>query len=151
MTLSEKYIPYQISHKSDSIRTMHVNIWNSFLYSPQAAFLLPIITGLIKEGLASSSFSETQEPQSIIVSPTRELAIQIYMEARKFAHSTMLRPCVAYGGTSVGHQLRQIGQGCNILVATPGRLMDFINRGKVSVTGAIVCHHATSMCGVWGY
>ena len=121
---------------------------NSSLYSVQAAFLLPIITGLIKEGLASSSFSETQEPQSIIVSPTRELAIQIYMEARKFAHSTMLRPCVAYGGTSVGHQLRQIGQGCNILVATPGRLMDFINRGKVKKQNFLYPETKNPICNI---
>ena len=77
--------------------------------------------------------SEIQTPQALVVAPTRELANQIYLEARKFAHGTMLRPCVCYGGVSVGHQLRQIENGCHFLVATPGRLMDFIERGKVGV------------------
>ena len=44
----------------------------------------------------------------------------------------MYRPVVVYGGTSVGHQLRQLEAGCNILVGTPGRLLDFLRRKKVS-------------------
>ena len=58
---------------------------------------------------------------------------QIYLECRKFARGSICRPCVAYGGTSVGHQLGDIQRGCNILIATPGRLMDFINKGRVSI------------------
>ncbi|WAR23006.1 DDX4-like protein [Mya arenaria] len=78
-------------------------------------------------------FSAVQEPQALVVAPTRELAVQIYMDARKFAHGTMLRPVVLYGGTSVGHQLRQVQQGCHILVGTPGRLLDVFSKGKVSL------------------
>nr|ACM80366.1 vasa [Patiria miniata] len=99
-----------------------------------AAFLLPIINGMLSDGVTGSSFSEFQEPQCIIVSPTRELTSQIYNEAYKFARGTMLRPVVIYGGTSVGHQLREVGKGCHLLVATPGRLMDFINRGRIKVS-----------------
>ncbi len=66
------------------------------------------------------------------MSPTRELTLQIYGEARKFVHTMMYRPVVVYGGTSVGHQLRQLEAGCNILVGTPGRLLDFLRRKKVS-------------------
>ena len=72
-----------------------------------------------------------QEPQALCISPTRELANQIYTEARKFSHGAMLRAVVAYGGVSVAHQLRQIENGCNFLVATPGRLLDFVEKGKV--------------------
>lgn len=86
---------------------------------------------MLNRGVTGSSFDVKQKPQCVCVAPTRELAIQIYNEARKFAHNTSLRPVVVYGGTSVGHQLRQVEQGCHLLVATPGRLADFVNRGKV--------------------
>jgi len=97
----------------------------------QAAFLLPVLTKMIQEGLHGSSFSEIQEPQAIVIGPTRELVVQIYNEARKFSFNTMLRPVVVYGGTSVGHQLQQISKGAHMVVGTPGRLKDFIERGKV--------------------
>lgn len=51
----------------------------------QAAFLLPILQRLMTDGVAASKFSEVQEPEAIIVAPTRELINQIYLEARKFA------------------------------------------------------------------
>ena len=89
------------------------------------------MTGMVNNGLSGSALSGTQAPQALVIAPTRELANQIYLEARKFAHGTMLRACVCYGGVSVGYQLRQIEGGCHLLVATPGRLMDFLERGKV--------------------
>ena len=52
---------------------------------------------------------------------SRELAIQIHNEARKFAQGSMVKSVVAYGGTSVFYQASQLQRGCNILVATPGR------------------------------
>jgi len=97
----------------------------------QAAFLLPVLTGMMTAGLTGSQFSEIQEPQALVIAPTRELAVQIYMDARKFSHGTMLRPVVLYGGTSVGYQLRQVEQGAHIVVGTPGRLIDIIQKGKV--------------------
>lgn len=51
----------------------------------QAAFLLPILQQLMADGAAASSFSELQEPEALIVAPTRELINQIYLEARKFS------------------------------------------------------------------
>lgn len=97
----------------------------------QAAFLLPVLTGMMKQGLTSSSFSPVQEPQALVVAPTRELAVQIFSDAKRFTHGTMLRPVVLYGGTSLGHQLRNVEQGSHIVVGTPGRLIDVINKGKV--------------------
>lgn len=58
--------------------------------SLQAAFLLPILQQLMADGVAASSFSELQEPEAIIVAPTRELINQIYLEARKFAYGYVL-------------------------------------------------------------
>merc|ERR1719348_27368 len=71
-------------------------------------------------------------PQSLIITPTRELAIQIYNEARKFAQGSNVKAVVAYGGTSTGYQARKLQQCCNILVATPGRLLDNVEKGRVS-------------------
>lgn len=97
----------------------------------QAAFLLPTITRLIKEDVPGASQNDSQSPEVLIVSPTRELTLQIYNEARKFVHGSVYRPVVVYGGTSVGHQLAQVERGSNIVVGTPGRLLDFLRRGKV--------------------
>lgn len=98
-----------------------------------AAFLLPIIEMLLRGKAAGSQFKDLQEPEVIIVAPTRELINQIYLEARKFSYGTVVRPVVVYGGTSTGHQIRQVLQGCNILCGTPGRLLDIISRGKVGL------------------
>lgn len=70
------------------------------------------------------------EPLVVIVCPSRELAVQIFNEARKFCYRTMLRPCVVYGGGPVNDQAAQLAKGCDILVATPGRLIDFIERPR---------------------
>ncbi|XP_055083537.1 probable ATP-dependent RNA helicase DDX4 [Periophthalmus magnuspinnatus] len=99
-----------------------------------AAFLLPILQQLMADGVAASQFSELQEPEVIIVAPTRELISQIYLEARKFAYGTCVRPVVVYGGVSTGYQIRDLCRGCNVLCGTPGRLLDMINRGKVGLT-----------------
>nr|AZK16209.1 vasa protein [Collichthys lucidus] len=99
-----------------------------------AAFLLPILQQLMTDGVAASSFSELQEPEVLIVAPTRELINQIYMEARKFSYGTCVRPAVVYGGVSTGHQIREISRGCNVLCGTPGRLLDVIGRGKIGLS-----------------
>ena len=105
------------------------------MFVVQAAFLLPVITGMLNHGITGGGMFEVKQcPQCVCIAPTRELAIQIYNEARKFSYQTSLRAVVVYGGTSVGHQLRQVEQGCHLLVATPGRLADFVGRGKVMET-----------------
>lgn len=69
-----------------------------------AAFLLPIINTLLKESPELS----VGRPQAVIVSPTRELAIQIYDEARKFARESFLKISIVYGGTATRHQSTNI-------------------------------------------
>ncbi|KAM7147305.1 putative ATP-dependent RNA helicase DDX4 isoform 4-T5 [Molossus nigricans] len=98
-----------------------------------AAFLLPILANMMRDGITASRFRELQEPECIIVAPTRELINQIYLEARKFSFGTCVRAVVIYGGTQFGHSVRQIAQGCNVLCATPGRLMDIIGKEKIGL------------------
>lgn len=97
-----------------------------------AAFLLPIIHNLLEEGADSNAGSQCQKPQAVIITPTRELAIQIHEQSRKFAYGSSLKCVIAYGGTSVGTQLRNLERGCNILACTPGRLGDFLEKGRIS-------------------
>lgn len=69
----------------------------------------------------------------MILAPTRELVSQIHDEARKFAYRSWVRPAVVYGGADINQQLRQIERGCDLLSATPGRLVDLIERGRISL------------------
>ncbi|XP_066567581.1 putative ATP-dependent RNA helicase DDX4 isoform X2 [Amia ocellicauda] len=99
-----------------------------------AAFLLPILQELMSSGAAASRFSEIQEPEALIVAPTRELINQIYLEARKFSYGTCVRPVVVYGGISTAYTIREVMRGCNVLCGTPGRLLDIIGKGKVGLS-----------------
>lgn len=73
----------------------------------------------------------TAQPLVLIVAPTRELATQIFDECRRFCYRSMLRPCVVYGGADGITQRMELSRGCDILVGTPGRLTDFLERGRV--------------------
>lgn len=68
------------------------------------------------------------EPLVVIVVPTRELAVQIFDEARRMCYRSMLRPCVLYGGLSMQICREELGKGCDVLIATPGRLCDFMDK-----------------------
>nr|QFQ59538.1 vasa [Clogmia albipunctata] len=92
-----------------------------------AAFLLPMLEKLISE----PDEVEVGHPQVLIISPTRELTIQIFDEARKFSVKTGIFANRIYGGTAAWHQAESLWKPCHILVATPGRLVDFVNRGNV--------------------
>lgn len=74
-----------------------------------------------------------QYPMALVLSPTRELACQIYDEACKFSYRSRVRPCVVYGGADPVQQMKDLDRGCHLLVATPGRLVDMIERGKLSL------------------
>mmetsp|Transcript_13613 Transcript_13613/g.22449 ORF Transcript_13613/g.22449 Transcript_13613/m.22449 type:complete len:869 (-) Transcript_13613:698-3304(-) len=121
------------------------------------AFLLPMIVALTKfceEQVASSYADEgAQEtsrqsekryessvneqgvhPLAIILAPTRELASQIHLECRKLIFASNLRALVLYGGSDIRQQLSDLSFGCDIIVATPGRLIDIIDRGIVNLS-----------------
>jgi len=87
---------------------------------------------MLRNGIEGGMLSVVQEPQTIIVGPTRELVTQIHHEARKFSFNTVARSVVAYGGVTASYQAREICKGAHLVVGTPGRLMDFIRRGCVS-------------------
>lgn len=72
------------------------------------------------------------KPQCLIMAPTRELAIQIRDEAMKFASGSYVKVCLVYGGAASRYQNENVTQGCHILVATPGRLTDFLNKGVIT-------------------
>ena len=88
------------------------------------AFLLPFFQQL-KRGI--------QDPQAVIVLPTRELAMQVAGEAERFGKHLGIRVVLAYGGTSTHDQRRLLMEGCDMLVATPGRLLDFVNSAWLSL------------------
>ncbi|KAL0490330.1 ATP-dependent RNA helicase DDX3 [Acrasis kona] len=73
-------------------------------------------------------------PTVLVLAPTRELTTQIFDEARKFTFKTGLHSIVVYGGTDIRNQITQCSRGCDILVATPGRLVDLIDRGHVTLS-----------------
>jgi ATP-dependent RNA helicase DDX3X len=71
--------------------------------------------------------------RAVVLSPTRELTLQIHTEALKLCNGCALRAVVVYGGTGIRQQLKELAHGCDICVATPGRLRDFVNRGVVKL------------------
>jgi ATP-dependent RNA helicase DDX3X len=109
-----------------------------------AAFLLPILSSLFAKGPGSVYQPTPDElktnrskvyPSCLIMAPTRELASQIYEESRKFTYRSWVRPCVVYGGADARLQIQDMSRGCDLIVATPGRLVDMIQRGRVSLKG----------------
>jgi len=101
-----------------------------------AGFLFPIITGMLHFGpLQSNSPAgyRTTRPTALILAPTRELAVQIQEEAQKFCYCTGIRSVVVYGGANIQNQMRDLERGADILVATPGRLVDLIERDRISL------------------
>lgn len=97
-----------------------------------AAFCFPIIHGILQLNRFSRP-GRVAYPLALILSPTRELSCQIHEEAKKFAYQTRVKVVVAYGGAQISHQLRNLERGVDILVATPGRLVDMIERARVSL------------------
>ncbi|XP_047942024.1 DEAD-box ATP-dependent RNA helicase 37-like isoform X2 [Salvia hispanica] len=99
-----------------------------------AAFCFPIISGIMRGHIANRpQGTRTVFPLALILSPTRELSVQIHEEARKFSYQTGVRVVVTYGGAPMHQQLRELERGVDILVATPGRLVDLLERAKVSL------------------
>ncbi|KAI5801662.1 P-loop containing nucleoside triphosphate hydrolase protein [Peziza echinospora] len=102
-----------------------------------AAFLIPILSKLMGKAKKLAAPRPKghcpgyrAEPLVLILAPTRELATQIFDESRRFCYRTMLRPCVIYGGAEFNAQRIELEKGCDLLVATPGRLMDFLDRNR---------------------
>lgn len=88
-----------------------------------AAFLIPFIDKIIKNN----------KEKVLIMAPTRELALQINEEFRDFAKGLNIYSVVAVGGSSIREQIMQLRRGCSVLIGTPGRLQDLIERKVIGL------------------
>ena len=93
-----------------------------------AAFALPILQRLWKSGPKTRGIRPIR---SLILTPTRELAMQIFDNFRSYGRSLPLRACVIFGGVGQRPQVEQLRRGVDILIATPGRLNDLIGQGYI--------------------
>ena len=94
-----------------------------------AAFTLPMIT-LLEQGRARARM-----PRTLILEPTRELAAQVEESFTKYGSGQKLNVALLIGGVSFGDQDIKIARGVDVLIATPGRLLDHFERGKLLLTG----------------
>ncbi|NLY44765.1 MAG: DEAD/DEAH box helicase [Tissierella sp.] len=116
--VQEQAIPELLKGK-DVIAQAHTGTGKTF------AFMLPIMENI-----------DMDKPyiQSLIITPTRELAIQITNEAKKLAEDRGISILAVYGGQDVERQLRQLKRGVNIVIGTPGRLLDHIRRKTIDLS-----------------
>ncbi len=90
------------------------------------AFILPSLERLLQ-------FPPSKNPRMVVLAPTRELAMQISQEASQLASYSGLRVTAVYGGAPIKRQIKQLTQGTDIVVATPGRLIDHMHRGNLNL------------------
>jgi ATP-dependent RNA helicase RhlE len=93
------------------------------------AFAIPLIEAL-------AAVPREKKIRALILTPTRELAIQIDAAVRQLAHGMHIRTAVVVGGMSESHQLRDINAGAQVVIATPGRLCDYLDRRLIDLSGA---------------
>ncbi|MDO8294904.1 MAG: DEAD/DEAH box helicase [Caulobacter sp.] len=94
-----------------------------------AAFTLPLIDRL------SAGRARARMPRALVLAPTRELADQVASSFEKYAKGTRLTWALLIGGVSMGDQVAALDRGVDVLIATPGRLLDLFERSKVMLTG----------------
>jgi len=111
--IQAKIIPKLLENKKDIIGVSHTGSGKT------AAFALPIID-LIEEG--------NKKPKVIVLAPTRELAMQVSKEISSFKANKRLNIVTVYGGTPINNQIKDLRRGCDIVVGTPGRVLDLMDR-----------------------
>src|SRR5258706_5860300 len=95
-----------------------------------AAFALPILQRLAPQ--ASTSTSPARHPvRALVLTPTRELAVQVAESFRDYGRHVPLRSTVVYGGVDMNAQIAEVRRGVEVLVATPGRLLDHVQNKTV--------------------
>ena len=102
------------------------------------AFLVAVVNRLLTRPALADRKAE--DPRALILAPTRELAIQIHKDAMKFASDLGLRFALVYGGVDYDKQRELLQQGVDVIIATPGRLIDYVKQHKV------VSLHACEIC-----
>ena len=120
MPVQQEVIPFLLNQKKDLVALAHTGTGKT------AAFGIPII-----QQIDSTSI----KTQALILAPTRELCMQITDDLSNFAkHIENLHVVAIYGGASILTQIRQVATGAQIIVATPGRMLDMLKRKKVNVS-----------------
>src|SRR3954468_12272650 len=94
-----------------------------------AGFVLPMID------ILAQGRSRARMPRSLILEPTRELAAQVAENFEKYGKYHKLSMALLIGGVNMGEQVAALEKGVDVLIATPGRLMDLFGRGKILLTG----------------
>ena len=102
------------------------------------AFLVGVVNRLLSRPALADR--KPEDPRALILAPTRELAIQIHKDAMKFAADTGLRFALVYGGVDYDKQRELLQKGVDVIIATPGRLIDYVKQHKV------VSLHACEIC-----
>jgi len=95
-----------------------------------AAFAIPIIQHIEKREGHRQAYPQIE---ALIVTPTRELAIQIDDNIKRYGKYTRVKHTVVFGGVKQGSQVEKLKKGVHVLVATPGRLLDLIGQGIISL------------------
>lgn len=102
-----------------------------------ASFTLPLLHRL--QPYENSSTSPAKHPiRALILAPTRELATQIHDNVKNYAKYTQLRSTVIFGGVSIDPQIKDLRAGVEILVATPGRLLDHLEQKTVNLSNVAI-------------
>jgi ATP-dependent RNA helicase DeaD len=91
-----------------------------------AAFAIPILERL-------DLSVKKAKPQALILTPTRELAVQVENEFRRMADPSKVSCCCLYGGRPINKQINQLEKGCHVVVGTPGRVIDHLNRRTLNI------------------
>ncbi|TCZ78628.1 ATP-dependent RNA helicase RhlB, partial [Lysobacter sp. N42] len=102
------------------------------------AFLVAVVNRLLTRPALADR--KPEDPRALILAPTRELAIQIHKDAVKFASDLGLKFALVYGGVDYDKQRQILQAGADVIIATPGRLIDYVKQHKV------VSLHACEMC-----
>ncbi|MBW8185806.1 DEAD/DEAH box helicase [Shewanella nanhaiensis] len=98
-----------------------------------AAFALPILE-LLSQFKSSQTSHEVAPVRALILTPTRELALQVHQSFVRYGNGLALKSAIVYGGVSIDAQADTLKAGVDILIATPGRLLDHLRRGSLTLT-----------------
>lgn len=98
-----------------------------------AAFTLPLLHKLLQKNEAPANRQGRRIPRALVLVPTRELAAQVADSVRDYGRNAQIRSVTIFGGAGMQPQINTLRRGVDIIVATPGRLMDHINRGNIDL------------------
>jgi superfamily II DNA/RNA helicase len=95
-------------------------------------FGLPMLQRLAASGEPAAP-SRPAKPRGLVLLPTRELAVQVYEVIKPLSEALGMRVVAVYGGADIERQIKSLAKGCDLIIATPGRLIDLGDRGEVNV------------------